>query len=111
MAEKRHPSMPTSDRAKQFAPFSALKGLEYAIMEKNKTATQRRVPDENAQRILNERLSRLRAGDIAFVMHYIRGGYVKRTVKIYDVDVTEKAVVTDGERIYFEDIYAIKVLE
>jgi len=27
---------------------------------------------------------------------------------VYDVDISKKAVVTDGEDIFFEDIYAIK---
>ena len=110
MAQKRRPLMPRSDRAKQFAPFSALKGLEYALMEKRTKLSKRRVPDENAQRILSERILRLKAGDTAFIMHYTRGGYLKRKVRIHDVDFAKKAVMTDGGCIYFEDIYAIKTL-
>ena len=111
MAQKRRPLMPRSDRAKQFAPFSALKGLEYALSEKRMKLARRRIPDENVQQILNERISRLKAGDLAFVMHYTRGGYIKRTVRIYDVDTTKKAVVTDTGSIFFEDIYAIKAID
>ena len=108
MAEKTRPSMPISNRAKQFAPFSALKGLEYAIEEKRRKRTQRRTLTEQQAQILNDRLARLKAGDTIYIMHYTRGGYIKRTVKVYDVDISKKAVVTDGEDIFFEDIYAIK---
>lgn len=108
MAEKTRPSMPISNRAKQFAPFSVLKGLEYAIEEKRAKKTQRRTLTERQEGILNERLARLTAGDTVYIMHYTRGGYIKRTIRVYDVDISKKAVVTDGEDIFFEDIYAIK---
>ena len=108
MAEKARPSMPISNRAKQFAPFSALKGLEEAIEEKRIKKTQRLTLTERQAEILNSRLARLSAGDTVYIMHYTRGGYIKRTVRVYDVDISKKAVVTDGENIFFEDIYAIK---
>ena len=100
--------MPRIDRAKQFAPFSALKVLEAAIEKKRLRAIRRRIPSEHEAQILNDRLSRLEAGERVYVMYYTRGGYIKRTVTVYDVDVVRRAILTDGEYIFFDDIYAIK---
>ena len=100
--------MARGDRAKQFAPFSALKGLEAAIEKKRLLATTRRTPTEHQAEILNARLSRLSAGESVYVMYYTKKGYIKRTVIVYDVDVTKRAILTDGEYIFFDDIYAMK---
>lgn len=99
------------DRAKQFAPFSALKGLECAIERKRLLATTRRTPSEREAEILNDRLTRLSAGDRVYVMYYTKKGYIKRIVTVYDVDVTRRAILTDGEYIFFDDIYAIKTVQ
>ena len=40
--------MPVEQRAKQFAPFSPLSGLEAALAEREKKREKRRYPDEDA---------------------------------------------------------------
>ncbi len=101
--------MARGDRAKQFAPFSALKGLESAIEKKRMLATTRRIPSEHEAEILNDRLTRITAGERVYVMHYTKKGYIKRTVTVLDVDTTKRALLTeDGGYIFFDDIYAIK---
>ena len=100
--------MARADRAKQFAPFSALKGLESAIERKRLLAATRRMPSEREAQILNDRLSRLSAGDRVYVMYFTKKGYIKRTVTVFDIDTTRRAILTDGEYIFFDDIYAIK---
>ena len=100
--------MARGDRAKQFAPFSALKGLESAIERKRLLAATRRTPSEHEAQILNDRLSRLSAGDRVYVMYFTKKGYIKRTVTVFDIDTTRRAILTDGEYIFFDDIYAIK---
>ena len=62
--------MPASRRAKQFAPFDALKGLKEAIAEKERIPTPRRILAEDAQAELNEQLSQLRKGTIVTVVYY-----------------------------------------
>ncbi len=108
MAKKPHLPMPRADRAKQFAPFSALKGLEEAIEKKRLLAVTRRTPSEREAQILNDRLARLSAGECVYVMYYTKKGYIKRTVTVFDVDLTRRAILADGEYIFFDDIYAIK---
>ncbi len=110
MAKKPRLPMSRVDRAKQYAPFSALKGLESAIEKKRLLATVRRTPSEHLAQILNDRLLRISAGDSVYVMYYTKKGYIKRTVTVFDIDTTKRAILTDGEYIFFDDIYAIKTV-
>ena len=59
--------MPTSRRAKQFAPFDALKGLKEAIAEKERVPTPQRTLAEDALTELNDILSQLHRGTIVTV--------------------------------------------
>lgn len=62
--------MPASRRAKQFAPFDALKGLKEAIAEKERIPTPRRILAEDALTELNQKLSQLRKGNFVTVVYY-----------------------------------------
>lgn len=62
--------MPASRRAKQFAPFDALKGLKEAIAEKERIPTPRRILAEDALAELNQKISQLRKGTIVTVVYY-----------------------------------------
>lgn len=109
MAPAVRAPMPRADRAKQFAPFSALKGLEEALEKKRLAQTTRRIPDEKRSETLNKRLSRIRAGERVYVMYYSKKGYIKRRLVVEDVDVSKRAILSDGEYVFFDDIYAIKI--
>lgn len=56
---RRHPKMPRLNRAKVFAPFSALGGFEEAIRSKEVPYVPRRAPDAEEVRELNLVLNRL----------------------------------------------------
>ena len=62
--------MPASRRAKQFAPFDALKGLKEAIAERERVPTPRRTLAEDAIAQINEQLSTLRKGTMVTVVYY-----------------------------------------
>ena len=62
--------MPASRRAKQFAPFDALKGLKEAIARKERIPTPKRILAEDAVQELNKRLSSLKKGNIVTVVYY-----------------------------------------
>ena len=47
----KHPRMPLSDRAAQFAPFAALSGHSAALVETARLTDQRMELDEDAKRI------------------------------------------------------------
>lgn len=58
---KRHPRMPLSDRAAQFAPFAALTGHEEAIRETARLTDSFVELDEGQRERLDKRLQLLRA--------------------------------------------------
>ena len=62
--------MPPSRRAKQFAPFDALKGLKEAIARKERISTPRRILSEDAIAEINAQLTALKPGNIATVVYY-----------------------------------------
>ena len=69
--------MPASQRAKQFMPFAAVKGLEKAIAEQNQLLNRvERVElgEEQVQEI-NEELTLLEKGDMVSVRFYKNGKY------------------------------------
>ncbi len=69
--------MPRSERAKQFAPFDALKGLHDALRlkEYEHDAVQKgEISEEEALKISNT-LSQIKRGDIVQVKYYSDGHY------------------------------------
>ena len=62
--------MPPSRRAKQFAPFDALKGLKEAIARKEHVPEPRRELSEDAIAEINAKLTMLRPGSWVTVVYY-----------------------------------------
>ena len=62
--------MPPSRRAKQFAPFDALKGLKEAIARKERISTPRRILSEDAIAEINAQLTNLKSGNVATVVYF-----------------------------------------
>ena len=51
----RHPRMPASNRAAQFAPFAALTGYDAALLETARKTDRQIVPDENVKDTLDQK--------------------------------------------------------
>ena len=62
--------MPPSRRAKQFAPFDALKGLKEAIARKEHVPEPRRELSEEAIAEINAKLTMLKPGSCVTVVYY-----------------------------------------
>lgn len=73
------PKMTQSDRAKQFMPFTALRGYEDALRKKEKIRVPRVELTEYAQERLNRRLLRIRKRDMVTVTYYHGGEYLQKT--------------------------------
>lgn len=72
MANKPRPKMSPAERAKQFMPFDAVKGLREALARKEAELlyTERQELSEEATAALNETLGGLRTGDRVAVTYY-----------------------------------------
>ena len=101
--------MPPSQRAKQFAPFQALKGLNEAIAKKEKTITPRRELADDAIAELNHQLVSLSTGSIITVVYYCdyAQDYKQLTGCVKSIDPLWKVLEIGGVSIDFRDITEI----
>ena len=90
--------MNREDRAKQFAPFDALKGLQEELRKR----------EEHLTRIQKRELSEETQAEITF---YKAGHYVTVCGAVKEYSVVYKYLVVEEEKIFFDDITELKVLE
>ena len=104
--------MPASRRAKQFAPFDALKGLKEAIAEKERIPTPRRILAEDALAELNQQLSQLRKGTIVTVVYYCiyAQEYHQITGVVVSVDCYWNLLQVGNMAIDFSEIAEIEII-
>lgn len=103
--------MPPSRRAKQFAPFDALKGLKEAIAAKERHPEPRRVLTEEMMAEINKTLSGLQRGQCVTVVYYgsMEQEYLQLTGTVMKVDPYWGYLQIDHVSIDFEEIYLIDV--
>lgn len=97
----------TSERAKQFSPFSALNGLEAALYEKTFRPEWKTILGEDAAEELNQKLCSLTAGDYVCCSYYKAGRreYVEGIIdKIYDY---ERQLKISGKKVSIDSILNI----
>lgn len=104
--------MPASRRAKQFAPFDALKGLKEAIAEKERIPTPRRILAEDALYEINEQLSMLTKETIVTVVYYCEYAqeYHQITGPVMKVDTYWKLLEVGNISMDFDEITEIEIL-
>lgn len=78
MASRRMP-MDRENRAKQFMPFDALKGLRAALAEKERMIVEKRELSEEQKEELDRKLKQIEKQDIITVEFFDKGEYVKVT--------------------------------
>lgn len=101
--------MPLSDRAKIFAPFSALKGLSEALHEKEKHHTPKVILSEDAAAELDDRLRALKPGQKVTVTYYHinqnkKGEYLKLCGILNRIDLSRQTLTLAGTVIPFSDL-------
>jgi len=104
--------MSNDRRAKQFAPFQALKGLSEAIAEKERIPTPKRILAEDALSELNQKLSQLRKGSIVTVVYYCiyEQQYHQLTGSVVKVDAYWGLLQVGHMSIGFSEITEIEFL-
>jgi len=103
--------MERKDRAKQFLPFDAMKGLSEALREREEKVlrVERREPDEEESAALNDALIALKKGDRAEIVFFRDGGYFCLEATVSAVDAVGRKLVVGGEKIPFFDLFSIKI--
>lgn len=95
------------ERAKQFMPFSALKGLEDALREKEKIKVPKPELSEDAAEIIDRTLRQLEPLNIVTVVYYKDGEYLKTKGVIAKIDKDNKRLQIVDTFIEFNDILDI----
>ena len=101
--------MPPSRRAKQFAPFDALKGLKEAIAAKERRPAPRRELTEYAKEQVNKALIELRKGQQVTVIFYgnLEEEELQITGTVMKVDAYWQTLQVNKVAIDFSEIYEI----
>ncbi len=105
--------MTNVERAKQFAPFDAMKGLQEALRER----------EERHSRVEKHEISEEVAENLSYALRSLARG-MKIRINCYhayhdvilsgvieDIDFNYRRLEISGKRIWFEDIYWIRIID
>ena len=111
MANKPRNKMPVADRAKQFMPFSALRGLPEALALKERVIVPKIELSEEMSEELDRKMHLVKKGQIATIIYFHRDEYVKITGMVARIDPTSRLLQIVNTKISFEDILDVSVRE
>lgn len=104
MACKPKNKMPIADRAKQFMPFAALKGLPEALAAKERIVVSKIELSEEMAEELDRKMHLLRKGEIATVTYFHKDEYLKITGMVARIDESSRLLQIVNTKIKFDDI-------
>ena len=104
--------MNREERAKQFMPFDALKGLneELRRREKKMLREEKRVLFEEEAEKLSAHLLRLREGNEVEAVFYENGYYLTLCGKVETVNRNFGFLTLAGKRVYFANLYRLRFI-
>ena len=107
MAGKPKNRMPIEERAKQFMPFAALRGLPDALAAKEKILVPKiELSPEMEEELDNDLPAK---GNMATVVYFQNGEYIKITGLVARIDETSRSLQIVNTRIGFDDILQVEV--
>ena len=107
MPKRPRNKMPVSDRAKQFMPFSALKGLDEALRAKEKIVVPKVELSPEMAEELDYKMHLLEKGKVTTIICFSSGEYVKMTGLVARIDQTSRVIQIVNTKIRFDDIFDI----
>ncbi len=90
MDSNARPKMSMSNRAKQFAPFDALKGFQEALRKKEKMPVPKKELAEEKAEEINEKLKQLTTGKLITVVYYNDGEYIQLTGTVVKIEKNKR---------------------
>lgn len=104
--------MTRADRAKQFLPFDALKGLQEELEAREEKMS--RVPKHSMTEELEEELSlvlsKIQKGTTILMTFYRTGHYYELQGKVDGINTIYKYLLIGEEKVFFDDIYTITIV-
>lgn len=108
MTKKLKTKMSIEERAKQFMPFAALRGLPDALAKKEKILVPKIVLSPEMEEELDMRMHLLSKGNMATVVYFQNGEYIKITGLVARIDETSRLLQIVNTKIRFEDILQVE---
>ena len=104
--------MRREDRAKQFLPFDAMKGLYEALRRQEELSerVERVEPSEEDAAAISAILSRMRRGDRVSATYYREGHYPTISGVVTAFDEHRRTFALDGRQIAFDDLVMVEIL-
>jgi hypothetical protein len=101
--------MTRQERAKQFMPFDAMKGLQAALRdrEEHHSRVERRVLSEETIAANSAVLARIDVGSQVRLRYYGNFHEAVRSGAVEELDTSFRFLRLGEEKIYFDDIYEI----
>ncbi len=109
MASKPRNKMPIDERAKQFMPFAALRGLPDALTAKEKILVPKIELSPEMEEELDRQMHLLAKGNMATVVYFQKGEYIKITGLVARIDETSRLLQIVNTKIRFADILQVEV--
>ena len=108
---KKYGRMTRQNRAKQFAPFAAVKGLDQAVRNKEQVFVSRPVLSEEWKEEINRNLSALRKEDGAFAVYYSCGQYLQLSGVVTGIDRFRRFIRIEDTEIDFDDLLGLDIID
>ena len=100
--------MARADRAKQFLPFDALKGLQEALREKEIEHEEKRELSEESLMELEKEFNKIEKGSQVKIKYYKNNKYIEITGEVTNIDYIKKKIqINKTENINMSDILKI----
>lgn len=108
--DKMRMKMPMAQRAKQFMPFSALKGLSEALADRLKIKVPKREVAEDRAEELDYTLRCLECGNIIKVIYYddVENAYITKEGMVSKVDEVFRFLTIVDTKIPFSEVFDIE---
>ncbi|MDH8679363.1 YolD-like family protein [Fusibacter bizertensis] len=111
MASRPKTPMPIAERAKQFLPFAAVKGLSEALAKKEKIPVQRTEISEAQANTLNHNLCRIQKGLNVTVTYFCTDTYIKMSGTVTQLDTIFRTLQIEDTIIKIDDILELELEE
>ncbi len=108
VASKPKNKMSVADRAKQFMPFAALKGLPEALAAKEKIIVPKVELSPEMSEELDRKMQLLKKGRMATVVYFHQDEYLKTTGLVARIDTTCRLLQIVNTKISFDDILDVQ---
>lgn len=109
MANKPKNKMPIEERAKQFMPFAALRGLPDALAAKEKVLVPKIELSPEMAEELDRQMHQIAKGKMATVIYFNNGEYIKITGLVARIDETSRILQIVNTKIPFADILQVEL--